>query len=205
MKKIFLSFVAVFYFIIAQAQTNDDKSNSPCFGVKGGVNIANFMGDDAGSSKSFIGFNVGLFAEFKLSQKLYIQPELLYSGQGAKEDLTIEGINFDATLKVNYINIPVMFKYYVVNDLSLEVGPYVGFLTSAKVKVESSFGSDTEDAKDFFKSTDFGIGIGFNYDVTQAIFLNARYSAGLAQIGDTDTDDNDVKNSVLQFGLGFRF
>ncbi|GGD29723.1 porin family protein [Flavobacterium orientale] len=205
MKNIFLSLVAVFCVVIAQAQTNVDQSNSSGFGAKGGINIANFVGDDAGSSKSFVGFNFGLFAEFKLSQKLYIQPELLYSAQGAKEDLTIEGIDFDATLKVNYINIPVMFKYYVANDFSLEAGPYVGFLTSAKVKVESSIGSGTEDAKDFFKSTDFGLGIGFNYDVTQAIFLNARYSAGLAQIGDTDTDDNDVKNSVLQFGLGFRF
>jgi len=44
-----------------------------------------------------------------------------------------------------------------------------------------------------------------NYDITQAIFLNARYSTGLTKIGDADTSDNDVKNSVFQFGLGFRF
>jgi opacity protein-like surface antigen len=187
------------------AQTDDSQNDKPRFGAKGGVNISNFVGDDSGSSKSYIGFNVGFFAEFQLTERFYIQPELLYSAQGAKENLTIEGINFDATLKANYLTIPVMFKYYVSNDLSLEAGPYVGFLTSAKIKFESSFGSGTEDAKEFFKSTDFGVGVGLNYNITQAIFLNARYAAGLAKIGDTETNDNDVKNSVFQFGLGFRF
>jgi opacity protein-like surface antigen len=205
MKKIFLSLVAVFCVVIAQAQTNDDQSNSFGFGAKGGVNISNFVGDDSGSSKSYVGFHAGFFAEFQLAERFYIQPELLYSAQGAKENLTIEGINFDTTLKANYINIPVMFKYYVANDFSLEAGPYVGFLASAKIKFDSSIVSGTEDAKDFFKSTDFGFGVGLNYDITQAIFLNARYSTGLTKIGDADTSDNDVKNSVFQFGLGFRF
>jgi opacity protein-like surface antigen len=205
MRKIFLSIVTVFCVIVtSQAQTNDSQSGKISFGAKGALNIANFAGDDAGSSESLIGFNAGLFAEFQLGKKLYLKPELVYSAQGAKEDLIIEGVEFDVSLKANYINIPVLFKYYVANDFSLEAGPYIGFLTAAKIQFDSSIGSGTEDAEDFFKSTDFGIGVGLNYDITNVIFANARYSTSLVEIGDTGSED-DIKNSVFQFGLGFRF
>jgi opacity protein-like surface antigen len=205
----YFSFIVLFSVLSLNAQDLDTK-NETKFGAKTSLNLANIVGEDAGDANVFVGFSVGLFAEFGLTDKLSIQPEILYSTQGSKSEgpFYYEGsvYNVKATLKTNYINVPVMFKYQVANKFTLEAGPYVGFLVSAKVKAEiSGLGSDTQDAKELFKSTDFGLGLGMNYDFTDVIFANLRYSAGLVQIGDADGGGNDIKNSNLQFGLGFRF
>jgi len=198
MKKLFLAAIAVFGFVSVQAQ--DVK-----FGAKGGLNLANITGSDAGGSNMKAGFHVGAFVEIPIADKLIIQPEIHYSNQGTQQDGAFEGISFDAKFQLNYINVPVMFKYAITEKFSIEGGPYVGFLTSAKIEVDvAGFGSNSEDVKELFKSTDFGLGIGMNYDFSDVIFANVRYQAGLTQIGDSGEGD-DIKNSVIQIGLGFRF
>ena len=210
MKKMVFAALAVLVFGFTNAQDEVKATSEVKFGAKGGINLANIVGDDAGDANMFVGFNAGFFVEIPVTDKLTIQPEILYSAQGSKSEgpLNIEGDIYDvkATLKMNYINVPVMFKYQVADKFSLEAGPYVGFLVSAKVKAEvSGFGSATEDAKDLFKSTDFGLGLGMNYEFSDVIFANARYQAGLTEIGDSEAGGNSVKNSVFQIGLGFRF
>ena len=210
MKKMVFAALAVLVFGFANAQDEVKATSEVKFGAKGGINLANIVGDDAGDANMFVGFNAGFFVEIPVTDKLTIQPEILYSAQGSKSEgpLNIEGDIYDvkATLKMNYINVPVMFKYQVADKFSLEAGPYIGFLVSAKVKAEvSGFGSATEDAKDLFKSTDFGLGLGMNYEFSDVIFANARYQAGLTEIGDSEAGGNSVKNSVFQIGLGFRF
>ena len=94
-----------------------------------------------------------------------------------------------------------MFKYNVEEKFSLEAGPYIGFLTTAKMKVDvDGYGSATEDIKDLLKSTDFGIALGMNYDFSDVVFANLRYQAGLTQIGDSGAGD-DIKNSVFQANI----
>ncbi|HBD26579.1 porin family protein [Flavobacterium sp.] len=210
MKKMVFAALAVLVFGFTNAQDEVKATSEVKFGAKGGINLANIVGDDAGDANMFVGFNAGFFVEIPVTDKLTIQPEILYSAQGSKSEgpLNIEGDIYDvkATLKMNYINVPVMFKYQVTDKFSLEAGPYVGFLVRAKVKAEvSGFGSATEDAKDLFKSTDFGLGLGMNYEFSDVIFANARYQAGLTEIGDSEAGGNSVKNSVFQIGLGFRF
>ena len=203
------SALAVLVFSFASAQEEVKTASKTKFGAKGGINLANIVGDDAGDANMFVGFNAGFFVEIPVTDKLTIQPEILYSAHGSKSEgpLVIDGSLYDvkATMKLNYINIPVMFKYNVVEKFSLEAGPYVGFLTTAKMKVDvDGYGSATEDMKDLVKSTDFGVALGMNYDFSDVIFANVRYQGGLTQIGDTGEGDN-IKNSVFQLGLGFRF
>lgn len=209
MKKMVFTAVAVLVFGLTNAQDAVKATSDVKFGAKGGINLANIVGDDAGDANTLVGFNAGFFVEIPVTDKLTIQSEILYSAQGSKSEgpLVIDGSLYDvkATMKLNYINIPVMFKYNVVEKFSLEAGPYVGFLTTAKMKVDvDGYGSATEDMKDLVKSTDFGIALGMNYEFSDVIFANVRYQGGLTQIGDTGEGDN-IKNSVFQLGLGFRF
>ena len=199
MKKMVFTAVAVLVFGLTNAQDAVKATSEVKFGAKGGINLANIVGDDAGDANMFVGFNAGFFVEIPVTDKLTIQPEILYSAQGSKSEgpLVIDGSLYDvkATMKLNYINIPVMFKYNVVEKFSLEAGPYVGFLTTAKMKVDvDGYGSATEDMKDLVKSTDFGVALGMNYDFSDVIFANVRYQGGLTQIGDTGEGDN-IKNS----------
>lgn len=206
MKKLFVAVMALLSFGISFAQQESKSGSDIKYGAKGGLNLANIVGDDAGDANNYVGFNVGFFVEIPVTDKLIFQPEILYSAQGSKSEGIVDGYNVDATLKFNYINLPLMFKYQVANKFSLEAGPYIGFLTSAKLKFDvEGLGSDTVDMKDDVKSTDFGIGVGMNYEFSDVIFANARYQGGLTEIGDSEAGGNSVKNSVFQIGLGFRF
>nr|WP_245895621.1 porin family protein [Flavobacterium album] len=106
----------------------------------------------------------------------------------------------DYDLKTNYINVPILAKYYIMEGLSLEAGPYVGFLMSAK--------ADDEDVKDGYKSIDFGLAGGVAYDLPMGVFFQARYNAGLSDINDTESPVGStpkITNNVIQVSVGYKF
>ncbi|MBP1224737.1 porin family protein [Flavobacterium sp. 1355] len=205
MKKNILIIAAVLMFGLSNAQEAK-------FGLKGGLNISNFSGDTEGIDfKSRIGFNVGAFLEIKLSDKFAIQPEVLYATQGATADDFVDlesGITGDVAFKLNYINIPVMFKYYVAEKFNIEAGPQIGFLTSAKTttKLNGYSGKHDMDVKDMFESIDFGLNFGAEYDFTEHISAGLRYNLGLANIAKTEEeDDSKVHNGVFSLSIGYKF
>lgn len=195
MKRIILPIITFMVFGFANAQ-------STRFGVKGGLNISNFTGYQE-DVKSLVGFHIGGFAEIKLAKKFAIQPEFLFSTQGT----TIEGYNGDSntTVKVNYLNIPILAKYYITDAFSVEAGPQIGFLLSAKIR--------GEDINDLFKSTDYGLNLGIGYDFTENFALGLRYTIGLSDIADVPDDSQDYpfaynanfKNSNFALSLAYRF
>ena len=50
------------------------------FGIKGGVNFSTIGGDDFDDPDSRTSFNIGALAEFPISERFSIQPEVYYSG-----------------------------------------------------------------------------------------------------------------------------
>ncbi|WP_281232070.1 porin family protein [Flavobacterium gelatinilyticum] len=194
MKRIIFAAIAVMAFGFTNAQETR-------FGVKGGLNISTLGGDASGVS-SLVGFHVGGFAEIKIIEKLAIQPELVFSTQGAKEKFFGEKYNTN----LNYLNIPVVAKYYITKEFSVEAGPQIGFLVSAK--------SDGEDVKDLYKSIDAGFNIGAGYNFTENLSVNLRYYLGLANVVDTNDDYEDwedfvdsyrVNNNVISLSVGYKF
>lgn len=186
--------VAILAFGFANAQETR-------FGVKGALNITSLTGNYyEDNAKSSIGFQVGAFAEIKIIEKLAIQPELLYSAQGAKFN-GFGGNDYD--VKLNYLNIPVLAKYYITKEFTVEAGPQIGFLLSAK--------EEGEDAKDFYKSVDLGFNLGAGYNFTENLSAGIRYTIGLSNVYDKEYDnfedyyDYSIRNSVLALSLGYKF
>ena len=179
------------------------------FGVKGGVNLATWTGDVEDAS-SKVGFHIGGFAEFKLSDKFAIQPELLFSTQGVKFEGDIDGYSASEKDNLSYLNIPVMAKFYVAEKFSIEAGPQLGILLSAKSKYEANVEginvSGEEDIKDALESIDFGVNFGAGYDFTENLSAGLRYNLGLSNIVKTeDGDDTKIKNSVFSLSVGYKF
>ncbi len=200
MKKIIVTIAAVFAFGFVNAQEVK-------FGVKLGLNNPKISGDFAELGQTTkIGFNLGGFAEIGISDKLFIQPELLFSTQGTniKESEFLEKTKWN----LNYLNIPLMAKYYVVDKLSIEAGPQFGFLLSAKVKyTDSEYDESVSlDVKEGFKSIDFGFNIGGGYDFTDNFSLGLRYNFGLSNIVKSELGEGaDAKNSVLALSAMYKF
>lgn len=209
MKKIVLTIAGVFAMSVLSAQEIK-------YGAKAGLNLSTFTGDDE-DVKSLVGFHIGGFAEFKISDKFSVQPELLYSAQGGEREYSYSDemgfVTGKETIKLGYLNLPVMAKYYVAPGFSVEAGPQVGFLLSAKNDYDyrsSFFGENLSDSgeidiKDNLKSIDFGFNFGAGYEFTENIFVQARYNLGLSSINEDSESDIDVKNAVLQVSFGYKF
>ena len=192
MKKLFLlAAVVVFGFSNVNAQEVN-------FGAKAGLNLASIAGDDTDDLDGRTAFHVGVVAEIAISDQFSVQPELVYSAQGAT--MSDEGIDVD--INADYINLPIMAKYYVADGFSIEAGPQVGFLMSAKVKAEG----EEEDIKDSVKGIDFGANLGIGYKLESGLNFGARYNLGLSNLNDgEDSDDFKWNNSVIQVSVGYFF
>ena len=187
MKKLLLSLTLIFTSVTI---TNAQETK---FGIKGALNLATITAED---TEIKVGGAFGGFVEIKISDKFAIQPEITYSIQGANAK------SVDAGFDVNYINIPVMAKFFVTEKFSLELGPQIGFVTSAKARYEKL----SADAKNFINSTDFGINFGMAFDVSENVNIGFRYNAGLSEVLKNIPDgENAGKNSVIQLGLGYKF
>jgi hypothetical protein len=209
MKKIIFSAAALLAMGFA-AQSQEVK-----YGVKAGLNVADF-GGDAKDTKVKTGFTAGVLAEFKFGN-IAIQPEILYSQQGAKSEIiyyngdpdSSDGI-IEYTAKLGYINVPVALKYYIIEGLSLQAGPQIGFLISAKEKGDATANGESlsveVDAKDIYEKIDFSIFGGIGYDLPIGVFFQARYNAGLANINkDPKAPDAKLTNNVFSFSVGYKF
>lgn len=161
-------------------------------GVKAGVNFASQTGDayleDVAFDKDGItSFHAGLVAELKLLESFSIQPELLYSTQGA----TYKNAGNEFKNELGYLSIPVMAKFYLGKSFSIEAGPQASFLLSER----NDF--DVKDAETF----DFALNAGLGFKITKNLFIQGRYSLGLTEA----SKNADVKNSTVQLSAGFMF
>lgn len=198
MKKVFLSLFAV-----AAIGLSANAQQVVKFGPKAGVNISNLSGEADTDMK--VGFHVGAFAEIFFTDQFALQPELLYSTQGAKGEImsgTPLAADFEA--KYDFINIPIMAKYYFTEGLAIEAGPYVGFLMKAEHEISGDSSAFSGDVKDEMNTVDFGLGIGASYSLDNGFFAGARYNLGLSDIP-KENDGDAIKNSVIQISVGYKF
>ncbi|QNK78417.1 porin family protein [Winogradskyella undariae] len=170
------------------------------FGAKAGVNFAT-LGGDTEDLDGLTSFHVGGVAEISFSEKFSVQPELLYSAQGA----SFEESGYEETLKYDYLNLPIMAKYYVAEGFSVEAGPQIGFLLSSKYEMEYD-GESEEVDNDDASSIDFGLNFGLGYKMDNGLNFSARYNLGLSNVYDgEDSDDYSVQNNVFQVSVGYFF
>jgi hypothetical protein len=202
-KLLFVLFALALFSISTQAQMQ--------LGVKAGLNLANLSGDDISDTDARTGFAGGLFFMYQFNDMFAIQPEAYYSMKGATDKGSFEGYSYEAELKLDYLEIPLLLKFLIpIKDSNVRptvfAGPSFGFNMSAKSKVEAG-GQTFEQDIEYVASTDFGLvfggGIGFPVGNGELGF-DIRYILGLSTIDDSSEKD-DVKNGVLNFNLYYGF
>lgn len=169
------------------------KAQKAHFGLKGGLNMSNISNKDF-DTKYTPGFHIGALAHIHAGKHFGVQPEVTYSRQGAKAKNA-----GDLKLKLDYINVPVMFQYMINDGWRLETGPQAGFLLNSK----SSFGGVETDQKSVTEKVDFSWGFGVGYITHSKLGIDARFNLGLTN---NSTDKSTyVKNRVFQIGLFYQF
>lgn len=160
------------------------------WGVKAGLNLATITNVD--DAKFRPGLNAGVFGEYVINEFVGIQAELLYSMQGYKFD----GTSGKTTAKFDYINLPILAKLYVLENLSVDLGPQFGYMVNEE-RGDMITPANYSAAKDF----DVSFAMGASYKLNFGLDVFARYNLGLTKINET----GKAKNSVIQVGVGYRF
>jgi hypothetical protein len=187
-----------------------------------GMNIAS-MTKTEGDSKVRVGIAAGVEAEYGITESFSLSAGLLYSMQGVKGNGSFDLDFFDeyfnyvgdaeytgkATVKLDYINIPILANYYVIPGLAIKAGIQPAFNVSKKVKFEGDViisGNKKEtvnvDKKidDGVKAFQFAIPVGISYEYKNFV-LDARYNIGVTKA----FKYTDSRHSVFQITLGYKF
>ena len=171
MKKIiFLSLMVLF--------TAKSLSQGVDLGIKVGANFATLT--ELPNVDTRTGLNFGAFFTIKFNDKIAIQGDVLYSQQGAEFDLD--------KVDLDYVNVPIVFKYYLVKKLNLHIGPQFGFLVSD---------FDASEFEDSYESTDVSGVVGLGLDLPLGFRVDGRYNFGLTEFLP------DLKNNVFSLSVGW--
>jgi len=165
---------------------------------KVGIELTEISYDDA---KLKFGLGAGVEGQYQINNWLGVSAALMYQQQGSKVK------NSSYKIKLEYINIPVMAKFYVTKGLSLNAGMQFGFLTTAKI--------DSDDIKSYCNKVDVSIPLSIAYELPMGVTFEARYTTGLTNVfkeaygfPGTSSDADKLlydKNEVLMLTVGYKF
>ncbi|MBQ9677385.1 MAG: PorT family protein [Prevotella sp.] len=214
MKKLFLLAATAMMALTVNAQVGDDyeegqqkgfvdsRKNVVSIGVTAGGNfsmMSKYDPIDLGK-RTGIGFQGGLAANVHFGQRqgaeagtgpIGLQLEVLYAQHNMKTDLNDD-------IKLGYLEVPVLFKYYITKELSIELGPTFAFLMSKKPDV--LVGPSTTIAIGDLKGGDIRATGGISYQ-TKGFFVNARYSYGFGELA----GNFPCKVSAATLSVGYLF
>lgn len=190
--------VSLCYLIGRTQTTHTAQTPHVEFGLKAGVNVSDLHSSSTNNLDPRVSAHAGGLAHIHLSKYIAVQPEILYSSQGIKQDVG----DGSYTLRLNYINVPVLFQYMIADGFRLETGPQAGFLVGAKLKS----GDNTTNVKSNYTSGDFSWAFGAGYLTHSGLGIDARYNIGINNINNTNGQDNNkLQNRVFQVGLFYQF
>jgi len=171
----------------------------PAIGVLGGLNLSTLGGSDISGVSNRTGFQAGLFLTLHMNSAWSIEPEALYTQEGASSD--------GMTVKMNYIQVPVLLRWDVMAKNPVHpffiAGPAAAYQVGCDFS-QSGESASCDDAGVQKKSFDMlgvaGAGLGFNVGATQ-MSVGARYSYGFS-----DTfEGSNIKNRYFSMLVGLTF
>lgn len=182
-------------------------------GAKVGVNWGTISEEEDEGSEDTIGwqpgFLVGGFVDLPISGAFSFSPEILYTRKGAKSEFTDAGFEIKEKLKLDFVQIPLLFK---AGSTGTETRPFVvfgpafGFLTRARFQ-ETFDGEefDEEDVKDEFKSAEVSVIVGGGVQFGRGI-VEVRYDHGINNLLEDEEDEGDeLKTRTFSVLFGVRF
>lgn len=181
------------------------------YGFKMGANFCNLAED----TKLRASFAVGLFGDYKITDKWSVSLETIYSEQGGQTEMIPASDGKGAALRVHtglhYINVPLFVEYEVIDRLVIKTGFQYGFLVRAmrheRNKTRTTRETIDRDVTDY-ESYDLAIPFALTYSFNSGIFVEARYTHGLVDVTvDSNTlwNEPDYKNRTIMIGAGFKF
>jgi hypothetical protein len=171
-------------------------------GVLGGLSASEISGDRLeGPNKA--GLYLGAFVNRYFSKRSSIQMELDYIQKGSRKNP--DSLDYSTyLLRLNYIEIPVHYKYDFHERGTLETGLGFGFLINSYEEADGyEWVSGTE-----FQTLDLSFNIGLYFRLLEHLWINVRYSNSILAVrphesGQTYKWNKGQYNEVLSFTLHY--
>ena len=159
------------------------------FGVRAGLNSSNFSDTNFNSKQ---GYHLGAYYRIQLGA-MDIEPGLQYSKKGYEGNDNLSGD--DINERLNYIDIPVLVRFNLIETVNIFAGPQASVLASRNYEL----GNITSTSTDVIRGYDIGAVFGVGVKLPLGLNLQASYDLGLTSLNYFDTD---VKNRVFKVSLG---
>jgi hypothetical protein len=155
-----------------------------------------------------MGMYGGVFAETRPLSRTFTRTELNYTQKGVRQKLSEPSYN----VRFNYLTLNLLYGYRPFKNLSLLVGPEMGYLT----RVNADGGYELFFGKNNYNQWDLAADIGIEYRLYQQLSLEARYSFGFRVLLDQDYVDDfnagaapgrrvaNGANRTLSVGLNYK-
>lgn len=215
MKKVMVCLFACLMTLAATECVNAQKVN---FGVKAGLNLSTWSYDDASLRP---GFHAGGFATVQFSRMFAVQPEVMYSMEGAAWEGKLDAFGFSlanakVTSTVHKLNVPVMLQFTPISMLTIEAGPQFGFNLAVSHHIKSNIAGielpeqDVDVDKENYNMFEMGIAAGLKLNLTRNMAIGARYVYGISPIFDegrlfSRQVTDAVHTSNIMVSLNFAF
>lgn len=193
---------------------NFSKAQNSSFGLTAGATFASYKAeveDIALTSKTKIGFTVGVTSSIALGKNFSFQPGLNFLQKGGK--LKQEGATDKTTL--NYLELPLNFVFNTHSSKGkffAGAGPSLSMGLSGKGKWEDGGDSGTDDIKfgsdddDILKPFELGANFLAGYQFAGGFFVAGNYNIALNNIANGDIDFNTkYHNRYFAIRIGYMF
>ena len=176
------------------------------YGLRLGMALSTVNSDDSNldGGSALTGINIGAVAGFQLSASapVYFETGLHYTEKGGKGYVN----NAKYTYNLNYIEIPLIIKYWYAIDENFSVQPfaggYIAFGVGGKVKNYSDRDTYSSFSESYFKRFDGGLKIGCGAEF-QIIYAELGYDLGLANVCHSDFDTSRTGCFYINCGVNF--
>lgn len=205
MKKIIITVITVMILTAVTAGFAEAKEKAR-YGIKVGINFANLSGDfeeEFWESEARKAPVVGGYAVIKLTDFLFVQPEILLSYKGAKT----ADERYTDEISLSYVDIPVFLKASIRAHKSISpnifCGPAVNLLTASEYQAGKVNVEIEDETMNFDVSAIFGAGV----DIASgkgAFIFEGRYTIGFVSIDDR-REPKDMRNRVFTIMGGYTF
>ncbi len=165
----------------AEPLPNRAEKKKTSFGLKGGLNHGYIIAENKDYYSAFEVYG-GFFTDTRLTDKLSLQNELLFS--------------YD--YNYYFIELPILLKYNIAEKWGVFLGPKPNYMFTDVPNIENSG----------FKNKKFGVSatVGVQYTIFKRLFGELRYAHGLTkQIDDPFLPLPNAKRHTLRIGIGYTF
>jgi hypothetical protein len=131
------------------------------------------------------------------SKKFGFQPELIYSQMGYKATSL-----FSESSSYSYLSLPLLLRYNLTDNFSLQAGPQVSYLLTASSKGNFGIKNIANETSTLDLGGTFGFGLDFG-----KFNAGGRYYLGFSNLQknyNPNSGDLEITNNAFQLFIGYK-